>query len=70
MQAIKMRCYQRILNILYKDHITNEEVSRKIQAAIGEYDNRGEEMETKVAWLCQKAFLFSKEDSTVQKGKG
>ena len=26
------------LNISYKDHVTNEEVRRKIQAAIGEYD--------------------------------
>ena len=26
------------MNILYKDHVTNEEVRRKIQAAIGEYD--------------------------------
>ena len=35
-----MRChmYRRLLNILYKDHITNEEVCRKILAAIGEYD--------------------------------
>ena len=33
-----MRCYQRLLNISYKDHVTNEEVCRKIQAAIGEYD--------------------------------
>ena len=33
-----MRCYRRLLNISYKDHITNEEVRRKIQAAIGEYD--------------------------------
>ena len=29
-----MRCYQRLLNISYKDHVTNEEVRRKIQAAI------------------------------------
>ena len=36
--AFEMRCYQRLLNISYKDHITNEEVRRKIQAAIGEYD--------------------------------
>ena len=28
----------RLLNILYKDHVTNEEVGRKIQAVIGEYD--------------------------------
>ena len=34
-----MRCYRRLLNISYKDHVTNEEVRRKIQAAIGEYDD-------------------------------
>ena len=33
-----MRCYRRLLNISYKDHVTNEEVCRKIQTAIGEYD--------------------------------
>ena len=38
MQAFEMRCYQRLLNISYKDHVTNKEVGRKIQAAIGEYD--------------------------------
>ena len=37
-QAFEMRCYWRLLNISYKDHVTNEEVCRKIQAAIGEYD--------------------------------
>ena len=37
-RAFKMRCYRRLLNISYKDHVTNEEVHRKIQAAIGEYD--------------------------------
>ena len=36
-QAFEMRCYQRLLNISYKDHVTNEEVCRKIQAANGEY---------------------------------
>ena len=35
-QAFEMRCYRRLLNISY--HVTNEEVRRKIQAAIGEYD--------------------------------
>ena len=33
-----MRCYRRLLNISYKNHVSNEEVRRKIQAAIGEYD--------------------------------
>ena len=37
-QAFEMRCYRRLLNISFKDHVTDEEVRRKIQAAIGEYD--------------------------------
>ena len=37
-QAFEMRCYRRLLHISYKDHVTSEEVRRKIQAAIGEYD--------------------------------
>ena len=37
-QAFEMRCYQRLMNISYKDHVTNEEVCRKIQAAIGEHE--------------------------------
>ena len=37
-QAFEMRCYQRLWNISYEDHVTNEEVRRKIHAAIGKYD--------------------------------
>ena len=37
-QAFEMRCYRRLLNISYKDHVSNEEVHRKIQTPIGEYD--------------------------------
>ena len=33
-----MRCYQRLLHISYKDHVTSEDVCRKIEAAIGKYD--------------------------------
>ena len=33
-----MRCYRRLLNISYTDHVTNEEVCRNIQAAIREYE--------------------------------
>ena len=33
--AFEMRCYQRLFNISYKDHVSNKEVCRKIQ---GEYD--------------------------------
>ena len=32
-QAFEMRCYRRLLNIPNKDHVTNEEVRKKIQAA-------------------------------------
>ena len=44
-----MRCYRRSLNTLCKDHVTNIEVFRKIQAAIEEYDellSPGEEKES------------------------
>ena len=34
-QAMEMRCYQKILYISYKDHVTNKEVHAKIQQAIG-----------------------------------
>ena len=32
---MEMRCYRKILHILYKDHVTNKEVRAKIQQAIG-----------------------------------
>ena len=34
-RAMEMRCYRRLLGISYKDHITNEEVRRRIENAIG-----------------------------------
>ena len=33
-----MRCYRKLLNILYKGHGPTEGFRRKIQAAIEEYD--------------------------------
>ena len=39
MRAMEMRCYRKILHILYKDHVTNEEVSAKIQQAIGPHED-------------------------------
>ena len=33
-QVMEMRCYCKILHILYKDHFTNQEVHAKIQQAI------------------------------------
>ena len=34
-QAMEMRCYRRLLNILYTEHITNVEVRNRIERAIG-----------------------------------
>ena len=38
-QAMKMRCYHKILHISYKDHVTKEEVRAKIQQAIGPHED-------------------------------
>ena len=37
-QALEMRCYRRLLNISYKDQVTNEEVRNRIQNATGVHD--------------------------------
>ena len=34
-EALEMRCYKRLLNISYKDHVPNEEVCNKIGNATG-----------------------------------
>ena len=36
---MKMRCYRKILRILNKDHVTNEEVRAKVQQAIGPHED-------------------------------
>ena len=38
-QGLELRCYRRLLNISYKDHVTNEEVRNRIQNAIGVHDD-------------------------------
>ena len=38
-QALEMRCYRRLLNISYKDHVTNEEVRNGIQNSAGVHDD-------------------------------
>ena len=38
-QVLEMRCYRRLLNISYKDHVTNEEVRNRIQKAIGVHND-------------------------------
>ena len=38
-QALEMRCFRRLLNISYQNHLTNEEVCNRIQNAIGGHDD-------------------------------
>ena len=38
-QALEMRCYRRLLNISYKDHVMNEEVRSRIQYVTGVHDD-------------------------------
>ena len=67
--AFEMRCYQRVFNISYKDYVTNKEVCRKIQAAIGEYDKLLTLVKKqKLRWFGLpphlKVFWFSKHNPT------
>ena len=38
-QAMEMRCYRRLFNISYTEHITNVEVRNRIERAIGPYED-------------------------------
>ena len=65
-QAFEMRCYRRLMNISYKDHVTKEDVRRNIQAAIGKYDElltSVKTTETMVVWTCLKLLWLSKDNS-------
>jgi len=38
-QAVEMRCLRRLLGISYKDHVTNNEVRRKITQQVRDYED-------------------------------
>ena len=38
-QTMEMRCYRKILQHSYEDHVTNEEIRAKIQQAIGPHED-------------------------------
>ena len=38
-QALEMRCYRKLLNVSYKDHVMNEDVRNSNQKAIGVHDD-------------------------------
>ena len=48
-----MRCYRKILHILYKDHVTNEEVRARIQQAIRPLEDLLTSVKRrKLQWYC------------------
>ena len=58
-KSVEMRCYRRLLHISYKDHITNELVCKKIQAAIGPYEYILTVKKGKLRWFGRRRiFLF------------
>ena len=65
-QAFELTCYRRLLNILYKSRVTNDEVRRKIPAAFGEYDGHLVlvKMEIKLVRSRLKDFWLSKDNPT------
>ena len=52
-QILKMKCYRRFVIISYKDHVTKEDVCRKIQTAIEKYDEvLTLDKKRKLRWFC------------------
>ena len=47
-QALEMRCYRRLLNISYKDHVTNEELELQLEWRWS--PNHGKETTTQMVW--------------------
>ena len=37
--ALEMRCYRKILNVSYKDHVSNQTIRTMVKQAIGPYDD-------------------------------
>ena len=49
-QAMEMRCYHKLLRISYKDHVTNEEASAKIQQTIAPHKDLPTIIRRKLQW--------------------
>ena len=66
-QALEMRCYRRLLNISYKDHVTNEEVRNRIQNAIGVHDDHLTMVKKrKLRWYGHIKILWHGEDNSAR----
>ena len=77
-QALEVRCCRRLLNISYKDHMTNEEVCNRIQSAIGvQYDLLTMVKKRKLRWYdhisrssgMAKKILQSTEKGAIRRGR-
>ena len=59
-----MRCHRKLLNITYKDHVTNGEVRNKIHGAIGNHDDLLSVVKKgKLGWLYLKSLWHDKDNS-------
>ena len=47
---MEMRCFRKLLGILYRDHITNEEVRDRIKNVIGQYEDLTSVKRCKLKW--------------------
>ena len=56
-QALEMRCYRRLLNISYKDHVTNEEVRNRIQKGTERWDDNSTSVGVQSWYYCQGLLL-------------
>ena len=65
-----MRCYRTLLNISYKDHVTNEEVCNRIQNAIGVHDILTMVKKRKLRWYGHIKILWHGKDSSAGDSKG
>ena len=66
-QAFYMRRYRRFLNISYNNHVTGEEVRRKIQADIGEYGELLTQVkERKLRWFGHVPRSFGSAETILQ----
>ena len=57
--AMEMRCYCQILRILYKDHVTNEEVCAKIHQAVRPQEDLTNIKRHKLQWYGHVPFIGS-----------
>ena len=64
-QALEMRCYRRLLNISFKDNVTNEGVCNRIQNAIGVHDDLliMVKKRKQMVWPHLKSLLHGKDNS-------